>query len=112
MQGDAFGRLLLDRLEGADAVEVIERDDGFIMSGGGAMYFAQVRRWARWERRALRLVRGRVLDVGCGAGRVLLVIQEKGLEVVAIDESPLAVEVALRRGVGDTRALALADVDD
>jgi hypothetical protein len=32
--------------------------------------------------------------------------------VVAIDESPLAVEVARRRGVRDVRCLGLADVDN
>ena len=40
-----------------------------------------------------------------------LLLQERGREVVAIDESPLAVEVARRRGVVDARALSLADVD-
>ncbi len=59
----------------------------------------------------LRFAHGRVLDVGCAAGRVALALQERGREVVAIDESPLAVEVARRRGVRDARALSLADVD-
>jgi SAM-dependent methyltransferase len=52
-----------------------------------------------------------VLDVGCGAGRVSLHLQERGHEVVAIDESPLAVEVARRRGVRDARAVSLAAID-
>ena len=51
----------------------------------------------------LRFARGRVLDVGCAAGRVSLLLQERGCEVVAIDESPLAVDVARRRGVKDAR---------
>ena len=90
----------------------MERDDGFIYVGDPSDYFAPYREWPRTEKRALRFVRGRVLDVGCGAGRVALVLQEKGLEVVAIDESPLAVEVARRRGVRDARPLGLADVDE
>ena len=109
---DAYGQLLLALLEGRESHEVIERDDGYIYAGDPGDYLAPYNKWPRTEKRALRFVRGRVLDVGCGAGRVALVLQEKGLEVVAIDESPLAVEVARRRGVGDTRALALADVDD
>ena len=102
---DAFGKMLLD---GADPV--IERDDGFV-STSIFDYFAPFRRWAAVERRSLRWVRGRVLDVGAGAGRVALELQNRGLEVVAIDVSPGAVEVARRRGVRDVRLLALEDVD-
>jgi SAM-dependent methyltransferase len=103
---DAFGQMLLD---GADR-EIVERDDGFV-STSMLIYFAPVRRWGAVERRALRWVRGRVLDVGVGAGRVALELQERGREVVAIDVSPGAVQVAQRRGVRDVRLLALEDVD-
>lgn len=51
----------------------------------------------------MRFVRGRVLDLGCGAGRVGLHLQSRGHEVVGIDVSPLAVEVARRRGLADAR---------
>ncbi|HEU5064630.1 MAG TPA: class I SAM-dependent methyltransferase [Gaiellaceae bacterium] len=103
---DPFGRMLVD---GA-ASEIIERDDGFITSAG-LNYFAPVRRWPAVERRALRFVRGRVLDVGVGAGRVALELQARGREVVAIDVSPGAVEVARNRGVSDVRLLAFEEVD-
>lgn len=103
---DAFGEMLL---AGADP-EIVERDDGFIATSM-LNYFAPVRRWSAVERRALRFVRGRVLDVGVGAGRVALELQARGREVVAIDVSSGAVEVARRRGVRDVRLLALEDVD-
>jgi SAM-dependent methyltransferase len=92
------------------ATEIVERDDGFITSAG-LNYFAPVRRWPAVERRALRFVRGRVLDVGVGAGRVALELQARGREVVAIDVSPGAVEVARNRGVSDVRLLAFEEVD-
>jgi SAM-dependent methyltransferase len=92
------------------ASEIIERDDGFITSAG-LNYFAPVRRWPAVERQALRYVRGRVLDVGVGAGRVALELQARGREVVAIDVSPGAVEVARNRGVSDVRLLAFEEVD-
>jgi SAM-dependent methyltransferase len=97
-------------LDGTDA-EIVERDDRFI-AASMLNYFAPVRRWAAVERRALRSVQGRVLDVGVGAGRVALELQARGREVVAIDVSPGAVEVARRRGVRDVRLLAFDDVDE
>jgi SAM-dependent methyltransferase len=62
------------------------------------------------ERQAIRLARGRVLDVGSGAGRVALHLQERGHEVVGIDVSPLAIEVSRRRGVKDVRELPVTGV--
>jgi SAM-dependent methyltransferase len=103
---DAFGQLLLDRA----GAEIIERDDGFI-DPAMLSYFAPVRRWPAVERRGLRYVRGRVLDVGVGAGRVALELQARGRDVVAIDVSPGAVEVARNRGVQDVRRLGFEDVD-
>ena len=108
---DAYGAILLAALEGRDAAEVMERDDGTVWCGDGSDYLDPPRRWPPTERRMLRFARGRVLDIGCAAGRVSLLLQERGCDVVAIDESPLAVEVARRRGVRDARAVSLADVD-
>ena len=52
------------------------------------------------ERRALSLARGRVLDVGAGAGCHTLALQARGLtDVTAIDVSPLSVETMQARGV-------------
>jgi SAM-dependent methyltransferase len=108
---DAFGRMLLDHLEGRRAHEVIERSDGHVdVTDGPQAYFDRFRHWAPVERRAMRFVRGRVLDVGVGAGRVALHLQERGHEVVGIDNSPLSVEVARRRGVKDVRVLAFYDI--
>ena len=52
---------------------------------------------SRW-----RYVRGRVLDVGCGAGRVSLHLQALGFAVVGLDSSPLAIRAARILGVEET----------
>lgn len=51
------------------------------------------------ERKALDLAKERILDVGAGAGCHSLVLQERGLDVTAIDISPLSVETMKERGV-------------
>lgn len=61
------------------------------------------------ERAALELARGHVLDVGAGAGCHTLALQNKGLEVTAIDISPLSVQVQRERGVRDARLVNLFD---
>lgn len=62
-------------------------------------YFSEHTDWPEYEIKALEYVEGRILDVGCGAGRHSLWLQKKGLEVVAIDILPLAVKVSRLRGV-------------
>lgn len=51
------------------------------------------------EQQALKLAKGRVLDVGCAAGSHSLYLQNQGLEITAIDISSGAVQVARERGV-------------
>ncbi len=111
---DAYGQLLVAALEGDDVVEIVERDDGFIDASalGPKLYLAPFRRWPSHHRRAMRHAKGRVLDVGAGAGRVSLHLQERGHEVLAIDNSPGAIEVCRRRGVRDARVLTFDAVDE
>jgi len=97
---DAYGLLVSDHLRGVDVVEVVERDDGYIDTSSGPLaYFAPFSEWPAHQREATRHLRGPVLDIGCGAGRVSLYAQERGLEVVATDVSPLAIETCRTRGV-------------
>jgi SAM-dependent methyltransferase len=109
---DAYGLEILRYLEDGSGVEIVERDDGFFeKSAGPSVYFDPFRRWPGHHRRAMRFVRGRVLDVGCGAGRVAIHLQERGHEVVAIDNSPRAIEVSRRRGVHDARLVPIEKAD-
>ncbi|MBA9079466.1 class I SAM-dependent methyltransferase [Rufibacter quisquiliarum] len=51
------------------------------------------------EQFALSLCRGRVLDVGAGAGSHAVALQQKGLEVTALEISEKAAQVQKARGV-------------
>ena len=61
------------------------------------------------ELKALECSKGRVLDVGAGAGCHALALQERGLIVTAIDVSPLSVEVMANSGIEDARLVNLYD---
>lgn len=63
------------------------------------------------ERLALDLSRGRVLDVGAGSGCHSLVLQERGLEVTAIEILPSLVGILRDRGVRDARVATWMDVE-
>jgi hypothetical protein len=109
--GDVWGAILRDTLAGRRAAETVERDDGFILAYDAAYFLAPYEEWDDpVEREAMTFVRGRVLDIGCGGGRVALYLQEYGHEVVAIDSSPGAVQICLERGVKDARVLDIEAV--
>ncbi|MFT5253615.1 MAG: SAM-dependent methyltransferase [Flavobacteriales bacterium] len=55
------------------------------------------------EKKALELAKGKILDVGSGAGSHSLYLQnEKKLEVTAIDISPKAIKTCQLRGIKNT----------
>jgi len=97
---DAHGHAIWDYFHSGSACEICETDNGFIVaSGGPGLYFAEYKDWPAHQKKAIRYARGRALDIGCGAGRCLLYLKEKGHDVVGIDNSPLAVRVCKKRGI-------------
>ena len=98
---DAFGQFLLEQYRSDEQLaEIIEREDNFIALGSDpGQYLSPHRKWPVADREAIKQARGRVLDIGCGAGRHALHLQDKGLDVTAIDRSPGAVKVCKLRGV-------------
>ena len=71
--------------------------------------FRKVEEMPMLEQKALQLTKGRVLDIGAGSGCHTLALQEKGLEVKAIDISPLSCEAMRLRGVKDAECINLFD---
>lgn len=108
---DSFGRGIWDYHCGKPGCEIVERDDGLIMAGlGPKFYFLEYKNWDPYEKQAIAKVRGRVLDIGCGAGRHALYLQSKGFDVTAIDNSPLALKTCRLRGVRDVRLMSFTQV--
>ncbi len=97
---DAQGHAIWDFYRNGSGYEIFETDNGFIMAGGGpSEYFADYDSWPVYEKRAIRYSRGRILDIGCGPGRCLLYLKNKGHDVTGIDNSPLIVKVCQKRGL-------------
>lgn len=72
-----------------------------------AHLFRTFNQMPRLEQKALSMAKGRVLDIGAGASCHALALQERGLEVKAIDISPLSCEVMKERGVKDAECVNL-----
>ena len=115
--GDVFGEMIRDAyavltgigprpLAGGrvprPVIEIIERDDGLINGAPAGHYLAERAEWQPHDHRALRLVRGAVLDIGAGAGRTALELQKRSMAVTGLDTSAGAIEVARKRGLRDT----------
>jgi SAM-dependent methyltransferase len=110
---DAFGENLLAQYNGGRMIsEIVERDDGYIDTGSDpGDYFSEYKDWAKSEQRAIGQARGRILDIGCGAGRHSLYLQSKGFDVTAIDSSPGAVRVCRLQGVKKVFVRQIEEVD-
>jgi len=114
---DAYGQQIWDYLNGKktygkEAYEIIERDDGSMgLSSGAPAYFQDFKNWPKHQKQAIKFAKGKVLDIGAGAGRVSLYLQKRGFDVVAIDNSPLAIKVCKKRGVKKTKVMSIDEVD-
>src|SRR5918911_1022222 len=88
---DAFGRQLWDHLHAGYPYQIIERSDGRIEALPVDIYFRDYPEWHEPERNALYL-------------------QSQGLEVLGIDQSPLAIEVCRERGMKDALVLPVSRI--
>jgi SAM-dependent methyltransferase len=102
---DLFGKAILDFQTNNSPEDLItettisEEDEMSV-----AYLFRSYNEMPNMEQKALQLAKGRVLDVGCGAGSHSLTLQnERSLEVTAIDISANAIEACTLRGIKDAR---------
>ncbi|PKP25105.1 MAG: SAM-dependent methyltransferase [Bacteroidetes bacterium HGW-Bacteroidetes-2] len=111
MQKDILGKALLDFFNGNYSEDIftetsISEEDVLPLP----YLFREFKDMPALEQKALQLAKGKVLDVGCGAGIHSLYLQEKGFEVAAIDTSAGAVKVCSLRGIKDVRNCSLLDL--
>lgn len=105
---DIFGKFLNDCLKNKKTVYFIRRNDGFFDKLQDAkIYFSKYKEWKKSEKDILKYAKGKVLDIGAGAGRHSLYLQNKGHKVYAVDISPGAVKVMQKRGVKNSLAMDL-----
>lgn len=108
---DAFGQVMWAYYKGKEICEIVERDDGYFSAyRGPKVYFSKYKDWAALEQEAMQFVKGRVLDIGCGAGRHSLHLQKKGFHVLGIDSSPFAIKICRLRGLKKAKVVSLEDV--
>lgn len=99
---DAFGHAILDYFHG----ENLEEAGRF----GCRTWFSKYHDWFEREKTAITHAKGRVLDIGCAAGRHALFLQERGHKVLAIDNSPLAVRICRKRRVKNAKIVPVTQI--
>ncbi|HQE34530.1 MAG TPA: class I SAM-dependent methyltransferase [Flavobacterium alvei] len=102
---DLFGKAILDFQTNNSPEDLItetsisEADEMSV-----AYLFRSYDEMPKLEQKALQLTKGKVLDVGCGAGSHSLTLQnDRNLDVTSIDISPNAIKACELRGLKNAR---------
>ncbi len=109
---DLFGKAILDYQTNNSPENLVtetnisEADEMFV-----EYLFRSFKSMPKLEQKALQLAKGKILDVGCGAGSHALYLQEKGFDVTAIDISRKAIETCKLRGVKKALISDILNVD-
>ncbi|MFC3994762.1 class I SAM-dependent methyltransferase [Nocardiopsis sediminis] len=99
MYGHAYRRAYETGANAGATLLTYQHRDGFTHVQDVAEYFAEAGEWWSTDVLACGMAAGRVLDIGCGAGRHALALAAAGHEVVGVEPSVDAVAVARQRGV-------------
>jgi SAM-dependent methyltransferase len=99
-----------DAVNGIKGEYYIEREDGRVDTLPVEDYMKSLLQWDDLERLGIQHAKGKVLDIGCGAGRVLVHLQNCGHEVVGIDLAQGAIEACKIRGIQEVHQTSAADL--
>ncbi|MEX2349505.1 MAG: class I SAM-dependent methyltransferase [Flavobacteriaceae bacterium] len=113
MKKDILGKALLDYFQGNYSEDILTETNISDQDDLPLPYlFRDFKDMPKIEQEALKHCKGKVLDVGCGAGSHALYLLKKGLEVTAIDISEGAVEVSKLRGITDVGHVDVLDLKE
>lgn len=110
---DLFGKAMLDYATNNQPENIITETNISEADEMDVSYlFRSFKDMPKLERKALQLAKGKILDVGCGAGSHALYVQENNHDVLAIDISANAIETCKLRGVKNAQQIAILDLDE
>jgi len=110
---DLFGKAILDfQTNNAPSAIITETTISETDEMDVAYLFRSFNEMPKIEQKALEIARGKVLDVGCGAGSHSLYLQEKRLEVNGIDISPRAIKACKLRGIKNAKVQNVLDLEN
>jgi SAM-dependent methyltransferase len=110
---DLFGKAILDFQTNNSPEDIItetnisEADEMDV-----AYLFRTYNEMPNLEKKALQLSKGKVLDVGCGAGSHSLYLQnDKNLEITSVDISENAIQACQLRGLKNAKVQDILDLE-
>jgi cyclopropane fatty-acyl-phospholipid synthase-like methyltransferase len=109
---DLFGKAILDyQTNNAPEAIITETNISEPDEMSVAYLFRNYSEMPKLEQKALQLCKGKILDIGCGAGSHSLYLQEKGFEVTSIDISTNAIKACELRGLTNAKNIDLLVLD-
>lgn len=97
---DIFGLAIYSFFKGNKKDRLILRnEDGTRVVRDLRRYFSSFKSFPSYQKKALSHAKGRVLDIGCGAGKHALYLQNKGMDVTGIDVSKYCIKVCKAIGL-------------
>lgn len=108
---DLFGKAMLDFITDNNPENLITETNISEADEMDVSYlFRSFQDMPKIEKKALQLAKGKVLDIGCGAGSHALYLQEQNFDVVGIDISANAIETCKLRSLKNVRQIDLLDL--